>query len=101
MPVFALFLLFSLHFLIKNFLLQFANPHCKSTSYILPANYFLPTNHTNLHESLLCVFNGDLYGRTNFHEFNIYGCALDCISVISATEQVAIYFIENVSCSFV
>ena len=80
MPVFALFLLFSLYFLIKNFLLQFANPHCKSTSYILPANYFLPTNillptnHTNLHESLLCMIDGDLFGRTNFHEFKIYLC---------------------------
>ena len=27
--------------------------------------YFLPTNHTNVHESRALHFNGDLYGRTN------------------------------------
>ena len=34
------------------------------------------------------IFNGDLFGRTNFHE------CTHIISVISATVQVAIIFIE-------
>ena len=34
--------------------------------YFLTTKYFyLPTNLTNLHESLLCIFKGDLFGRTN------------------------------------
>ena len=31
--------------------------------------YFLPTNHTNLHETYPTGLNGDLIGRTNLHEF--------------------------------
>ena len=50
---------------------------------------------------MLNYINGDLIGRTNFHEFNILGCVLDCISVIRATVQVAIQFIEKASCRFV
>ena len=35
-----------------------------STEYFL-----LSTNLTNLHESLLCAYNGDLIGRTNHTNF--------------------------------
>ena len=38
----------------------------------LPTIFLLPTNHTNLHEALPMNKNGDLFGRTNFHEFNIW-----------------------------
>ena len=47
---------------------------------------FLPTNHTNLHEFIALHYNGDLFGRTNFHEFNQFN---HIIRVIRATEQVA------------
>ena len=30
-------------------------------------DYFLPTNLTNLHEFIALYYNGDLFGRTNFH----------------------------------
>ena len=34
----------------------------------LPTNLFLlPTHHTNLHEFIALYYNGDLFGRTNFH----------------------------------
>ena len=29
--------------------------------------FLLPTNFTNLHEFITLHYNGDLYGRTNFH----------------------------------
>ena len=36
--------------------------------YFLPTDdIILPTNLTNLHESRALRFNGDLFGRTNFH----------------------------------
>ena len=43
--------------------------------FYLPTKLFLPTNFTNLHEFISLRYNGDLFGRTNFHEFNIFGCA--------------------------
>ena len=48
--------------------------------------------YTNL---CFAFFNGDLYGRTNHTN------AISRLVKIRATEQVAIYFIENVSCKFV
>ena len=42
-----------------------------STSFIFFAHkyFLLSTNLTNLHESLLCAYNGDLIGRTNHTNF--------------------------------
>ena len=52
--------------------------------YFVPTNLFLPTNHTNLHESRALHFNGDLYGRTNHTN------AIIELVKIRATVQVAI-----------
>ena len=69
----------------------------------LTTDYFLPTNFTNLHESISKKINGDLYGRTNhtnaiseFSQPKIFG-----LVKIRATVQVAFKTIENASCKFV
>ena len=40
----------------------------------------LPTNFTNLHEFFALQFNGDLVGRTNFHESNDRGSGMSFLT---------------------
>ena len=55
---------FSEYFRICTYLLVEIN----STSYFFAhEDFLLPTNLTNLHEFIALYYNGDLFGRTNFH----------------------------------
>ena len=45
----------------------------------------LPTNFTNLHEFFALQFNGDLVGRTNFHESNDGGSGMSFLTTTGTT----------------
>ncbi len=45
----------------------------------------LPTNFTNQHEFFALQFNGDLVGRTNFHESNDGGSGMSFLTTTGMT----------------